>query len=487
MDPKDFIKEAEDFIYKEVAKNANLLLGKNKTASLSTGLFLKLPIEVSVEQVKEPLPKIYKELKTFLEYFAAYTKIDKAPVVYFTFMYHTENDLKQIMANLQRHGAFLAFVYIHEVQHIIRKHTTTSYESMMTRICGDILDPHHLINYAEDYAINYSIKDLFVISPLAAKWPEIQECGLYKDQYHKDQLSDIDILRDLIKTHNPITKQQLSDMFDKLTMDGKTSIQPSAANKGKPGTGDTEGKSSGGKPNKCSTASDDYDASLADLAESIQDIIKSNTKGTKAGELFEKLFSSIKVETGWFKKIKAQFKRQVFYKTHDYSTSWSNINNTFRHIYKSPKKTFIDNKINIILSVDHSGSMSTEDLQKLLYLIESESKRISTLKVLIHDTRVIKEFDIESDFDIASNPLFKQALATRYTSGGTSHACVFEYIDNMKLPDPNMVIYMSFSDNDSDIEQTFNNYKTMRKLTNYWICAGRGNPMKVPGTNIAMV
>jgi len=226
---------------------------------------------------------------------------------------------------------------------------------------------------------------------------------------------------------------------------------------------------------------------MADLADSIQDIISSNTKGSAAGELFEKLFESVKVETGWFKKIKASFKRQVFYKTHDYTTNWANLNNTYRRIYKSPKKQFLDTKVNIILSVDHSGSMSDNDLQKLLYLMESEATRIGAITVLVHDTRVIKEFTLENDYDITKSPQFKEALATRYTSGGTSHSCVFSHIQDMKIPEPNMVIYMSFSDNHSDIDETFKNYPIMRKLTNYWICAGANNPVSVLGTNIPMV
>ena len=304
----------------------------------------------------------------------------------------------------------------------------------------------------------------------------------YNTKYHETKMSDIDILRDLIATNNPITKEQLSDMLSKITIGDKSSVQPTDS---KPTT--TDSASDQASKDKCSTTVDDIDKSLSDLSESLQDIINTNIKGTAAGDLFEQLFQSIKVDTGWFKKIKASFKRQVYYKTHDYSTSWANLNNTYRKIYKSPKKQFIDTKIAIILSVDHSGSMSTQDLQRLLYLIESESTRISSLKVLIHDTRIVHSFDIEEEYDIANSPEFSKALATRYTSGGTSHSCVFEHIQNLKLKDASKVIYMSFSDNYSDIEQTISNYPIMRNLTNYWICAGTANPVKVIGTNIMMV
>lgn len=484
---KEFIRTTENHIYKEVAKNLNLLLGKNKTASLSTGIFLKLPIDVSIEKVNEPLPKLHKELKSFMSYFSAYVKMESDPKVYFKFLYHDEKDLRAISNHLNRHNMFYAFVYMHEVQHIIRKHTTSTYNNLMLRIADDVVQAHELINVAEDYAINYSIKDLFISAGFTSKWNEIQEIGLYNGQYHKDQMSDMDILRDIIKQNKPLTKTPLSDMLSAIEFDGKTINQPTEGYaQGESGKdADGEGDAKDEHVDKISTASDDVDEALSDLSASIKDIISSNTKGTKAGDLFETMFSAISVDTGWFKKIKASFKRQVYYKTHDYTTSWANLNNTYRRIYKAPKKQFIDSKINIILSVDHSGSMATEDLQRLLYLIESESTRIGTLTVLIHDTRIVKEFVIENEYDIAECPEFKEALATRYVSGGTSHACVFEHIQGMNLKDPNMYIYMSFSDNYSDIDNVFGNYPAMRHLTNYWVCT-ENNPVNVIGTNIMM-
>lgn len=487
MTEQEFIKEASDLIYKEVAKYSNLILGKNKTAALSTGLFLKLPIEIEVTQAYNPLPKLDKNLTTFMNYFGAYAIIDKAPIVHFTFTYHNDKDFNALMTNLPRHGVFLAFVYLHEVQHIIRKHTTSSYDRMMHRIAGDRTGASELINIAQDHAINYSLKDLMMMSSssvIKSAWAEIESVSCYNIKYHNDNLSDIEILKDLLANNKPITIQQISDLLNKVSHDGRDSLQP-VEGKGE-GTNKGESTEGSGKTDKCNTTQDDKDISMSDLSESLQSIIKTNTKGTQQGDYFEKQFESIKVETGWFKKIKASFKRQVFYKTHDYMTNWANLNNTFRRIYKSPKKVFIDDKIHIILSTDHSGSMGTDDLQKLLYLIESEATRIGRVTVLIHDTRIVNSFDLANEYDITKDPNFIQALATRYTVGGTSHACVFEYIQNMKLEDPNKVIYMSFSDNYSDIEEVYKNYPIMRKLTTYWVRAS-GRPVEAPGTNISMI
>jgi len=477
MTPEEFEKVAEKTIYKEVAKYTNQLLGKNKTAGLSTGLFLKLPIVVATKKMDGKLPKLTVQLEDFVKRFSAYTMMGNTTEVFFTFLYNEDKDLKAIEKTIERHGVFLAFVYMHELQHIIRKHITHSYNTMMLGIAKDIQNPHEVINIAEDYAINYAIKDLFTCSPLSKHWAEIEAIGLYDKQYHKDKLSDIDILRLLIKSAEPPKVSSMGNGMQSVEQDGKSSVQPTPSEQ--QGGEKSPEESSTGSKSKTSTATDDADISAADLADSLQDIITSNTKGTAAGNLFEQLFDSIHVETGWFKKIKASFKRKVYYMTHDYSTSWANLNSTYRHIYKAPKKQFIDTKLEIVLSVDHSGSVSTEALQKLLYLMEDTSKTISKLTVLIHDTRIVKEFVVEDDYDISSNKMFKEALATRYVVGGTSHSDVFNWLDT-NIDDMSKTIYLSYSDNYSDIPTEWKKHPKLRKLTSYFVCTEH-NPMKVAG------
>ena len=462
--------EATEFICKEVVKNTNVLLGKEKTAHLSTGLFLKLPIEIRFEQSPKPLEIATQNLPSLRDRMSAYVEMKETKAVHFVLFYDNPNHHSALLRCIKSQPVFWAFVYLHEMQHIIRKHTTTAYNTMMTRIAGDVSLPHQLINIAEDYAINYSIKDIFLASPLSSHWNPIENICLYKSTYHTDLLSDIDILKDL-KSQLP-TIEQLSEEFESVSFDNETSIQP------------TEKQTESSGSDKTATTSDDFDTSVSDISNSLQDLIRTNTKGTAAGQLFEALFDSIEVNTAWFKKIKSSFKKQVYYRTHDYMSIWSSLNNVYRKIYKAPKRLYIDEKIRIILSVDHSGSMATEDLQRLLYLVESEATRISHIHVLIHDTAVVKEFELASEFDITKSPDFTAALATRFTVGGTSHDAVFARIEEI-VTEPEKTIYLSFSDNYSDIEQKISNYPVMKKLTNYWV-SPVNNPVKAPGTNILM-
>ncbi len=197
-----------------------------------------------------------------------------------------------------------------------------------------------------------------------------------------------------------------------------------------------------------------------------------------------KIVAAKKVKTGWFKKLAAKFGREVYYKTSTFTSQWSSLNVTYRKQFKAPKTKYEDNKLSVVLSVDHSGSVSTDGLQKLLYLFEKHSAKITQLFVLIHDTQVVKQFAINSDYDIKSNPYFVEALAHRFAVGGTSHYDVFSKINDMleaKTIDPAKTIYISFSDNFSDIPKSWAAFPKLSKLSTTFL-SPVDNQVNVPGT-----
>jgi len=461
------------YVYKEIVKEFNEIYGQDKTAPLATGIFLKLPIEVRL--VKQD--KIdYSDL---MKAFSAYTKLGNETSVYFDFFYSSENDLPELFKLIETNKTFWAYVYQHEVLHILLKHVTKPFQSRMLRIVKEIkpdmdeYTAHHFINNAEDYFINYSIKDL-TESCNSIGLQMLLDKGLYNYDYHNSQLSDIQILKDLLQ-NSKVQIQPINESYELIvTTNSKDNstviIKPTDINNTE--SSDTKDKVEG------------IDSQLIDLAQSINSTIQSQAKGSKSATMTNKLFESIQVSTDWFKKLKTSFKRDVYYMTHDYYTKWTNLNNKYRQIFKSPKKYYLDSKLEIILSIDQSGSMPQDSLQKLLYILEQEGSKISKLTVLIHDVGISKEFILESDYNITTNPQFKAALATRYQSGGTSHDAVFEWLQN-NVKDPTKTIYISFSDNYSDIETSFFDYPIMRKLKSYLVCPVN-NPMKVPVINITM-
>ena len=464
---KEYLYKIERYIYKSVAKELNTAYGLTKTAPLASGVFLKLPIQIRLVK----LPKVnYSSIMTS---FTAYTKIGNETEVFFDFFYNDSKELPKLFKLIEANSTFFFYVYQHEILHILLKHVTTPFQKRMLRIVKEIkpdMDEHtahSFINNAEDYFINYSIKDLTESSSQGIS--TLLEKGLYDANYHNNKLSDIQILEDLLKT-SKVETSPIGDTGYELqkTTDGKgnVTIQVNNIDANQPGNGSSEGEGQS-------------DSQLADLAQSINSTIQSQAKGSQAAAITEDLFNSIQVNTNWFKKLKTTFERDVYYMTHNYYTKWSNLNNKYRSIFKSPKKYYLDSKLEIVLSIDQSGSMPQNSLQKLLYLMEDKGSSISKLTVLIHDCEISKEFILESDYGIDTNPNFKAALATRYQSGGTAHTCIFSKLQET-VKNPQETIYISFSDNYSTIKEDWCKFPIMKKIKTYLVCPVN-NPMDIAG------
>lgn len=479
--------ECERLLFKEVAKGLNNMYGQTSTAPLSVGLFLKLPIKISFVEAVAPIDR-----SDVTSCFAAYTKIDDEVNVYFDFFYKNEKDMKNILKTISKFNTYWAYIYQHELLHILLKHVTVPFHNRMMRFAKEhapkdmpeSLYPKY-INIAEDYFINYSIADM-VDYAVKAGLDAFLATSLYNDNYRIRKNSDIEILIDILNQTNinvkEVGKYAITTVTDNVTGEKSTHI-------GIPHdpTEPTEPATENGEAGTTSTAQNTLtDTELKDLADSIHTTIQNQIKGSTTSATLKELFESIQVNTDWFKKISLNFKRDVYYITNEFYTKWSNLNNRYRRVFKSPKKYFVDNKVNIVLSIDQSGSMPQDSLQKLLYLIEEEGKSINNLTVLIHDTVVTKEFELLStdNHDITENSNFKAALATRYQSGGTSHEDVFNWLQN-NVKDPNKTIYMSFSDNYSDIEYVWGKFPILKIIKTYLICPVN-NPMNVPATNILM-
>jgi len=313
-----------------------------------------------------------------------------------------------------------------------------------------------------NYAVNNTIKQLFDASPVSSKFDKIIEGQSYSATY--SGLSEMDILKDLIENYNPTLAEIIMDI-EFVFVGGE--IVPASIDGELP----------------------EDEAIQTDIGESVESQLGSMSRGTGSAAIFGELFSAKKVSTGWFKKLAKKFSKDVYYMTNTFKSEWSSLNITYRHKFKAPKASYEDNKLSVILSVDHSASVSTEGLQKLLYLFEKHSKKITSLIVLIHDTEIVKEFTLDDDFDITSNPDFKTALSHRYAVGGTSHLKVFERIDEMlstKQVDPDKSIYISFSDFYSDVPASIAKYPSIKQLSVTFL-APESNPMNIPGcTDISM-
>lgn len=466
MTKTEFLHSASHLIFKEVAKGVNQLVGLSKTSAMVANLFATLPMQVEVRHMSNQ-PKPSKKLNALNEFVHAYIKHDDSTKVYIAFFCASEKQLNRIYKAIQKHPEFFAFLYMREALKLTRLMNTKTHYTMMSNIIGNKLvkSQHYAYSIrACEYAVNDTIQQLFKGSSLTDKFNKIMENQNYCSSYSNK--SEMDILIDLLKDIKPL---ELVELDEDYSYNEETNQILG------------KGLTNGSIPVDESTQTN--------LGESLTSQFGSMARGTGSAAIFGEFFEAKKVKTGWFKKLSSKFSRDVYEMTNTFRSQWSSLNITYRNHFKAPKAQYEDNKLAVVLSVDHSGSVGTEGLQKLLYLFEKHSSKITQLTVLIHDTEVVKEFLLEDDYDIKSNPHFKEALAHRFAVGGTSHYDVFRRIDELiktKSIDPTKTIYISFSDNYSDIPTSWDKFKSLKEISTVFL-APEDNPVNVKGTtDIAM-
>jgi hypothetical protein len=461
---QEFIYQAESTIFKEVAKATNQLCGQSKTSSMIANLFVNLPIKVEARFIAN-LPKPAKKLNALDEFVTAYLKHDDTSKVMIAFFYSSEAHLTKIFKRIEKHPTYFAYLYMREALKVSRLMNTKTHYTMMSNIIkynAPSINPeehYHLSLAACDYTVNDIINQLFKASAISNKLDEIFEHVNYNASWSGK--SEMDILVQLVGSRLDKSEEQLGEFTYDATYHLIYSMHET--------------------DNSISMS----EAIQTDLGESISNALATMSRGTGSAAIFESAFAAKKVKTGWFKKLTNKFTKDVHYITSTFRSEWSSLNITYRHKFKAPKHTHEDHKLSVILSIDHSGSVSTDGLQKLLYLFSKHSKRISDLYIIIHDDDIVKEFHIQSDFDVSADPEFTQALSNRIACGGTSHFKVFTRIAELlksKTIDPSKSLYISFSDNYSDIPESWKATPAMTKLYSTTFLAPEHNPVSISGT-----
>lgn len=464
MTPSEFTHNASHYIFKEVAKNVNMLCGLSKTSSMIANLFANLPLQIETRYIEEQ-PKPSKKLNALNEFVHAYIKHDDSTKVYIAFFYKSEKQLERIYKAIEKHPEFFAYLYMREALKLTRLMNTITHYRMMSSIIKHnnpsipVSMHYHLSQTACNFVVNKVIKKLFEGSQLSSKLHRILEGQSYDPVY--SNMAETEVIKHLIKI-DPSAKPAITKLDENFSYDEWSNEVFSL----------TDNPIDANEPIE------------TDLGESISTHLANMSKGNCSSAIFAEFFQAKKVKTGWFKKLAAKFTREVYHMTNTFTSQWSSLNVTYRHKFKAPNCKYEDNSLAVVLSIDHSGSVSTDGLQKLLYLFEKHSKKITKLFVLIHDTEIVKEFNMESEFDIRTNPNFTTALAHRFAVGGTSHYKVFKRIDQMikdKLINPDKTIYISFSDNYSDIPNSWKSFPNLQKIRTTFL-SPVNNPVNIPNT-----
>lgn len=219
----------------------------------------------------------------------------------------------------------------------------------------------------------------------------------------------------------------------------------------------------------------------------ISNQIANKIKGSGSIEIAKKLGLPVEVTVDWLERLESNLFKEVRYKTKKVSINWRKLKNKYRHIAHLPSSVYYGNMLNVIISIDQSGSMSDLELRKINYIISKLVKRVKSCRVIIHDDKVVYNKEFKKNVD---KQLEKEILKTRYATGGTSHKEVFDIIEEeFEKKSREDFLILIFSDMESDIEEIWNNYEWTSHLKTYLVSSykiGVRHVSKLPATKIIM-
>jgi predicted metal-dependent peptidase len=288
----------------------------------------------------------------------------------------------------------LTFLIAHEVLHVAYDH--------MNRI-GD--RDSRIFNIANDYAVNsdlvhYKIGELITTVP-----------ALYDEKYHR--MSSEEIYDDLMKNAKNISIDDLLDMLLDQHLNGES----------KSSSGDNDGNDgNGGKKGNIPVLSKaERDQISKEIKQAVISAAQAKDAGTVPANLKRMIDAFLNPTLDWRDLINLNINSTVKY---DYS--WAKPSRKGWHMDYILPSSKPDEKIEIDVAIDTSGSISEKQLNIFLTEIKSimETFMEYEVNVFSFDTTVYNDEKFSSDGD---------SDITKYTpigGGGTNFHAIFNHLKN---------------------------------------------------------
>jgi len=478
---KKLLRELESSILQRMLKDVNKMLGQKQSASfLSTSLMLKLRPMFVLRQSDEV--KVHKTLniEDLDDVFNSIVVFDEPDVVVFELYYKNKKSIKRLIKLAIKHAEYFAFHYIKALVGSVEQVHTKAFIQSNLKLVGGKANAFEVVANGVDIYLNTRAMEVLDAT-------DGYNTILLKTVVPIHQLTDtpLDIKEVILAIGNKyetmsvtkIPKRIRKTKLKALSHIDEELVAISNHNQEEGKFGYLKGATK--------------ESVVVDLSITLDSILSSSCKGTGVGDLLAQSFTSVKVDAIWFENLSKSLASMIIEKSNEGYSSWGSVNAKKRHLYTSPIRVSEDKKLSLVVSIDVSGSISTADLQKILGIFEEYSETIRRVTIMQHTSAVIQEATIDDPSDIQGNEDFQRMLGQRHGNGGTSHLDVFKRTQKLfdKNPEllPEDTIFLSFSDNYSDIEDTFYKYPIMDKLDCYWVRDTHGRDVNIRligGTNI---
>jgi len=479
MTKQEVLTELSSEIIQHMVRDVNVMLGNKKTAFLSTSLMLKLkPTFVAIESEYAKLPRA-STLEDLDEIFVSRIPFEDPTTVIFELHYDSKKTLKRALKLAIKHSEYFAFHYVKHLHATLAQVNTTAYLQALMKTVKDKESPFAIAGTVVDRSMtDMALKTLQAAGVDTKHLSKVTEGMTTSSIDDEIALVSEDVAsKSVTKIPKYIRKirikpiESISDMVEAI----------SDHSQGVGSFGYSQGASK--------------EAVIVDLSTSINHTISSSCKGTSVGNLMSVAFESNHIDALWFEDLSKTLASQIIEKSHEGYSSWAGLSNTKRHLYHSPIRVSSDHKLELYVTIDQSGSVSTADLQKILSVFEQYSHLISKVTVMHHTAAVIQQYTLTDDYgDIVDHPEFDAAFACRHGNGGTSHLdCVKRIAKHIRKHnvDPERALWLSFSDGYSDLEDVcVSEFDIMDKLEKFFIRDSRGRDIvlrTIPGRNTNIV
>ncbi len=457
-------------------------------------LLMNLPVKMELDEVNpEDLPEKKDGGKVSLKDIAlgGYITRDTVAgnpdrlVVFLTFTKSTEETWEDFFNKLISDSYYsntIAFIYMHEAMHILLRHydfyLNSTYENIIKGIRND-LDKNHmhkLLNHGFDYYINGYLIEQATPGSIINNFKNEDDGfpGLYDANLSPKVLQQSEIIVKLVKEAEVNTQEikngsgETIGEFTEITINGNTSSSLSM-------NGGNEGIVQ--QPRETSAEQE-----ISEVLDSARNNLLEKTRGSESTGTLSSLGIDYSVPLDWFKLLKNSLFTMVRYHTSSYDQTWGKIKNKMRHVAMMPGRIYYEKELAVVVSIDQSGSMSDSDLEKINYVVTELAKKAVFVEIMLHDTAVAQQ----KKFIGKQFPGIKDFVTNRVACGGTSHKEVFDRVDDIRIENPKTkLIYLSFSDNYSDIEHVYPT-ELFSKITPYWITTDENNTVNVPGMQISL-
>ena len=434
--------------------------------------------------------------------------------------------------NAKRYVNNLAMIYLHEALHLLNRHydfyLNEKYKSFVLQKNSKMPEEtiHQILNMAFDFWINSFILEEASNNSIIDGFRKDNDTffGLYDPHLSHSKMTQMEILESLLDEAE-ISSQKIyaapqgesgdgdssggEDESEDGDSSGEESEDGEGQNQGK-GEGQNQGEGEGEEigelvtvdihgqqlnvfydkrqhvdPSKNEKDDKSAEESLAKAMDSAREAMLNKLKGSGSQTMLQKLGVPIEVPIDWFKELKGSVFTMVQKYAPKRTQTWSKLKSKYRHISPMPGNFHYENKMIALISIDQSGSMSDEDLKKINYVLIELQKYAQEFIILKHDDEISDITTLKGSEKVK----LQDYLQKREKCGGTSHKEVFAKIKELKTSKKyrqNKFIYLSFSDNYSDIERVYDP-NLFHDITSYWIMTSGGRPLEgIPGMQISL-